>query len=189
MAGPATPLPFTGARVVAVQASSSHKLGKDRQLAISLITAFGVEGDAHAGERVQHLFDKRKDPTKPNLRQVHLMPQELFTELAERGFEIYPGQMGENITTQGLDLITLPRGTLLTIGDAVIEVTGLRSPCSQLERLGEGLANALLARDAEGRKIRKCGVMGIVATGGMIMAGDEIKVLLPAEPHLALEPV
>lgn len=177
------------ARVIAVHASHRHNVSKDPQLAIQLIAGFGVNGDAHAGALVQHLHDKRKDPTRPNLRQVHLMPAELFEELAARGYAIHPGQLGENITTEGVDLITLPRGTRLAIGEAVIEVTGLRTPCSLLERFGEGLANALIGRDDEGRKVRKCGVMGIVLEGGTIAAGDEIGVLLPAGPRLALQPV
>lgn len=177
-------------KVVAVSLLSRHRLSKDNAFSIRLLKGLGVEGDAHCGETVKHRSRVRKDPTTPNLRQVHLIHAELFDELAARGFSVAPGQMGENITTQGVDLLAMPVGTKLSIGeDAVLELTGLRNPCSQLDGLQKGLMAATLDRDSEGDLIRKAGVMAIVLKGGDIRPGDAIEVALPPEPHAALEPV
>ena len=163
------------------------KLGRD---SITLLEGLGVEGDAHLGETVQHLSRIRRDPTQPNLRQVHLVHAELHDELRDRGFELEPGQMGENVTTRGVDLLALPVGTRLRLGDtALIEITGLRNPCKQLNGIQDGLMAATLDRDAAGELIRKAGVMAIVVTGGEVRPGDPIATELPAEPHRALEPV
>lgn len=150
----------------------------------------GVVGDVHAGETVKHRSRVRKDPTQPNLRQVHLMHEELFDELAEKGFDIAPAQLGENVTTRGVDLLGLPRGTRLRLGEeAVVEVTGLRNPCVQLEGIAEGLMQACLDRDADGELVRKAGVMGVVLRGGDVRRGDAVVVELPEPPHQALEKV
>ena len=163
------------------------KLGRD---SITLLEGLGVEGDAHLGETVQHLSRIRRDPTQPNLRQVHLVHAELHDELRDRGFELEPGQMGENVTTRGVDLLALPVGTRLRLGDtALIEITGLRNPCKQLNGIQDGLMAATLDRGADGELIRKAGVMAIVITGGQVRPGDPIATELPAEPHRALEPV
>lgn len=175
-------------RVVGVSARKGHGVGKTPQLSIRLLEGRGVEGDAHCGERVKHRSRARFNPSLPNLRQVHLIHSELLDELAGKGFEIAPGELGENILTAGIDLLALARGSILTIGSARIELTGLRNPCIQLERHKAGLMEAVLERDEKGNLIRKCGVMGVVLAGGEISAGDPIAITLPAR-HEALQPV
>ena len=179
-----------GAEVVAVSRSATHTMSKRNELSIRLVAGLGVEGDAHAGETVKHRSRVERDPSQPNLRQVHLIHAELFDELAEAGFAIVPGQLGENVTTRGLDLLALPTGTQLRLGvDAVVEVTGLRNPCAQLEGISRGLMSAVLDRDEQGGLVRKAGVMGIVLAGGEVQGGDAIRVEMPGAPHRALEPV
>ena len=174
--------------VVAVSRSTQHTFSKPNQTVINLIEGFGVEGDAHAGKTVTHLFLKKKEPTRPNIRQVHLIHAELFDELSSGGFFVLPGQLGENITTRGVDLLALPTGTRLSIGpDAVVEVTALRNPCHQIDDFQKGLLKAVLDKDEEGNLIRKSGVMGVVLTGGEVRPDDTIMVELPAEPHQRLE--
>lgn len=177
--------------VTAVAASASHTFSKPVQPSIRLLTGLGVEGDAHLGETVKHRSRVRRDPTSPNLRQVHLIHTELHEELAGRGFPVIaPGQMGENVTTSGVELLSLPRGTRLRLGqEAVVEVTGLRNPCNQLDEIAPGLMKAVLDRDADGEVVRKSGVMGVVLQGGEVRPGDAIEVELPTEPHVRLEPV
>lgn len=176
--------------IVAVSASPVHGFSKERRPEVRLLAGLGVEGDAHAGETVKHRSRVAVDPTQPNLRQVHLVHEELFAELSAAGFSIAPGVIGENLTTRGIDLLGLPKGTRLAIGlDAEIEVTGLRNPCIQLDHYQAGLTQALLGRDAEGRLLRKAGIMAIVLKSGTIRPGDEIAVHLPAEPHQRLERV
>jgi len=178
------------ASVIAVASSPRHSFTKPVQLFINLLAGLGVEGDAHAGETVIHRYAKAKDPTKPNLRQVHLVHQELLDELKATGFDVYPGAIGENITTQGIPLLDLPTGTILRFGpEAVVEVTGLRSPCKLLENFQKGLMYALLDKAADGRVIRKSGVMGVVRQSGAVRSGDAIVVELPPEPHRPLEVV
>ncbi len=176
--------------VISVSARNGHGLGKDVRDAITLIAGEGVEGDAHRGVTVKHRSRVAKDPTQPNLRQVHLVHAELFDEIAERGFSVGPGDIGENILTRGIDLLGLPEGAQLRIGpEVVIEITGLRNPCQQLNGHSDGLMNALLDRDGAGNLIRKGGVMGIVLTGGVVKAGDGIDVSTPNRPHAPLQPV
>jgi MOSC domain-containing protein YiiM len=176
--------------VTAVSCSSTHSFSKPTTDSIRLIAGFGVEGDAHFGRTEQHLFRIPKFGHLPNLRQVHLVHAELFDELREAGFEILPGEMGENVTTLGVDLLGLPTGTRLYVGSgAVVEVTGLRNPCRQLNAFRPGLMNATLDRDADGNLIRKAGVMSIVLSGGEIRPGDPIAVELPPAPHQPLLPV
>ena len=178
------------ARVAAVSSSSSHSFSKPNRASIKLVAGEGVEGDAHRGTRVQHLFVRRHDPERPNLRQVHLIHSELHGELMKAGFEVDAGQMGENITTVGVDLLALPTGTRLRLGEsAVIEITGLRSPCVQLDRFKPGLKNAVMDKDDAGQLVRKAGVMSIVLTGGEVRPGDPIAVELPPNPHQPLKPV
>ncbi|MEZ5893344.1 MAG: MOSC domain-containing protein [Parvularculaceae bacterium] len=177
-------------KVVAVSLLARHRLAKDNELSIRLLKGLGVEGDAHCGATVKHRSRVRKDPTAPNLRQVHLIHSELFVELAAKGFAVAPGEMGENITTKGVDLLSLSRGTRLYLGDsAVIELTGLRNPCSQLDGFQQGLMAAALDRDADGNLIRKAGVMAIVVEGGEVRSGDPIRVEPPSGPHAPLAPV
>lgn len=176
--------------VIAVAANARHGFSKPTRPSIRLLTGLGVEGDAHCGTSVRHRSHVTRDPQRPNLRQVHLIQSELFAELAARGFAIEPGGMGENITTRGIDLLSLPCGTELSIGtEAVVRLTGLRSPCSQLDRYLPGLMAATLERAPDGGLIRKAGVMGVVMSGGTVGAGDAIRLTLPAEPHRRLEPV
>ncbi len=177
------------ASVVSVSLDRRHRFSKARADSITLITGEGVEGDAHRGVTVKHRSRVRFDPTQPNLRQVHLIHVELFAELATKGFTIAAGDIGENITTEGIDLLGLPTGARLAIGAAVIEVTGLRNPCIQLDRFQDGLMQAVLDRDTDGRLVRKAGIMGIVLQGGPVAVGDTITVMLPAEPHRPLEKV
>ena len=176
--------------VIAVARSATHTMSKPVAAQIRLLAGLGVEGDAHQGERVKHRSRVARDPTQPNLRQVHLIHVELFDELRAAGFEIAPGQMGENVTTSGLDLLALPTGTRLRLGAAaVVEVTGLRNPCAQLDGIQPGLMKATLDRDADGNLVRKAGVMAVVVAGGEIRPGDPIAVELPARPHTPLVPV
>ncbi|MDM7991341.1 MOSC domain-containing protein [Arthrobacter sp. zg-Y877] len=177
----------TDSRVLSVSRSSRHNFSKDRVESVLLVEGLGVDGDAHSGTTVQHVFRKRSHPTEPNLRQVHLIHAELFDELEPDGFELHPGDLGENITTRGIDLLNLPEGTLLRIGpDAVVQVTGLRSPCRQIDRFQTGLLKAVLPRDSAGKLVRKTGVMGIVLAGGLVNVDDEIRVELPAGPQRRL---
>jgi len=177
-------------KVVAVSLLLKHRLSKDNALSIRLLKGVGVEGDAHAGETVKHRSRVRKDAMAPNLRQAHLIHAELFEELAAKGFSVGPGEMGENITTRGVDLLALPAGTKLRIGeDAVLKLTGLRNPCSQLDGLQKGLMAATLDLDAAGNLIRKAGVMAIVLEGGKVRPGDTIEIELPPAPRRPLEPV
>lgn len=176
--------------VVAVSASPSHSFSKQPVDAIRLLAGIGVEGDAHSGVTVKHRSRVAADPTQPNLRQVHLIHSELHDELREAGFEVAAGQMGENITTRGLDLLAFPVGTLLKLGaEAMVRVTGLRNPCSQLDTFQPGLMAAVLDRDEAGRLIRKSGIMAVVLVGGVVRAGDEIDVTLPELPHVAMDRV
>jgi MOSC domain-containing protein YiiM len=176
--------------VAAVSRDGRHAFSKPVRDAIRLVAGIGVEGDAHAGQTVQHRSRVARDPSAPNLRQVHLIHAELHDELAARGFLVSPGDMGENVTTRGVDLLALPAGTRLRIGArAVVEVTGLRNPCAQLDGLQHGLMKAVLGRDEQGRLVRKAGVMAIVLAGGEVVAGDPIEISLPAGPHPPLEPV
>ncbi|UWX98783.1 MOSC domain-containing protein [Arthrobacter zhaoxinii] len=175
-------------KVVSVSQSSKHTFSKDRVESVLLVEGLGVDGDAHSGTTVQHVFRKRFHPTEPNLRQVHLIQAELFEELEQDGFEVGPGDLGENITTRGIDLLNLPEGALLRIGpDAVVQVTGLRNPCRQIDRFQTGLLKAVLPLDSNGKVVRKTGVMGIVLTGGRVSADDKIRVELPAGPHRRLK--
>jgi MOSC domain-containing protein YiiM len=176
--------------VTAVSRSPTHSMTKPAAAAIRLVAGLGVEGDAHQGETVKHRSRVARDPTQPNLRQVHLLHAELHDELRAAGFVLSPGEMGENITTSGVDLLGLPGGTRLRFGAAaVVEVTGLRNPCRQLDRLRPGLMAATLARDAQGTLIRKAGVMAVVIAGGDVRVGDLITIELPAPSHRPLKPV
>jgi hypothetical protein len=175
--------------VEAVARSRSHSFSKRPELLIRLVAGHGVEGDAHFGTTVKHRSRVVRDPNQPNLRQVHLMHAELFDELRDQGFNVGAGELGENITTRGLDLLSLPRGTRLRIGrEAIVELTGLRNPCVQIDRFQEGLLAAVVDRGARGEVIRKSGVMAIVLTGGDVTVGDSIDVELPAN-RIALEVV
>jgi hypothetical protein len=169
--------------VIAVSRSATHTLSKPIQDSIRLLTGLGVEGDAHSGATVKHRSRVARDPSRPNFRQVHLIHAELHDELRAAGFEVTAGQIGENITTRGLDLLDLPAGTILHLGaTAIVEVTGLRDPCRQLDRVQPGLMAATLDRDEQGQLVRKAGVMAIVRTGGEVRRGDAIRVELPSGP-------
>lgn len=177
-------------RVTAVSRSGTHTFHKTREEEIRLVAGHGVEGDAHAGVTVKHRSRVRADPTQPNLRQVHLVHAELHEELAAAGFRVAPGEIGENVTTRGVDLLALPTGARLRLGDdAVVEVTGLRNPCSQLDDWQPGLRAAVLGRDGAGNLVRKSGVMAIVLAGGVVRPGDPIHVDLPPPPHRPLDRV
>jgi len=177
-------------RVEVVSSSPMHSFGKPNRGSIRLLARLGVEGDAHLGVTVQHRSRVAADPSQPNLRQVHLIHAELHDELRAAGFEVAAGQMGENITTRGVDLLGLPTGARLHLGDdSVVEVTGLRNPCAQLDQFQAGLLAAVLGRDEAGNRVRKAGVMGIVLVGGEVRPGDAVRVEMPAGPYRALERV
>jgi MOSC domain-containing protein YiiM len=177
-------------RVIAVSISQNYSFSKFNRDSINLIARLGVEGDAHLGETVKHRSRVAKDPSQPNLRQIHIIHSELHDELKNAGFNIFPGQMGDNITTRGIDLLGLPVDTFLYLGDrAVVKVTGLRNPCAQLDRFQSGLMAAVLDKDEQGNLIRKAGIMGIVITGGKVRPGDTIAIELPPKPHKPLNRV
>jgi MOSC domain-containing protein YiiM len=176
--------------VAAVSRSATHSMSKGNQSVVQLIEGLGIEEDTHAGVTVQHRSRVARNPNQPNLRQVHLIHAELFDELRDAGFDMVAGQMGENITTEGIDLLGLPTGTRLHLGgEAVVEVTGLRNPCELLDDIQPGLMKATLSRDAQGKLIRKAGVMSVVVRGGPVRPGDPINIELPPTPHHPLEPV
>jgi Uncharacterized protein conserved in bacteria len=176
--------------VIAVSAKARHGVDKPNRDVVRLIVGEGVEGDAHCGTTVKHRSRWRRDPTQPNRRQVHLLHAELHDELAAKGFALTPGLMGENITTRGVDLLGLPKGAIVRLGlDAVVEITGLRNPCYQLDELQPGLMAACLAKASDGQVIRKAGVMSVVLAGGEVRAGDAIVVELPPGPLEPLAPV
>jgi MOSC domain-containing protein YiiM len=176
-------------KVVAVARGKGHDFSKPLVDEVLLVAGLGIEGDAHQGVTVKHRSRVAMDPTQPNLRQVHLIHAELFDELADRGFQVSPGDLGENITTRGVDLLGLPRGAVLRIGGAAVEVTGLRNPCAQIDNFQKGLLAAVLDRGPNGELIRKSGVMAIVLAGGPVRADDRIEVELPPLPHFPLERV
>ncbi|WP_407673073.1 MOSC domain-containing protein [Paenibacillus alkalitolerans] len=181
---------FSDGLVIAVSSSPTHSFSKENQESISLLAGLGVAEDAHSGVTVKHRSRVTVDPSQPNLRQVHLIHSELHDELRTKGFNVSAGQMGENITTRGIELLKLPRGTRLHIGNtAIVEVTGLRNPCKQLDDFQTGLMSAVLETDEQGKLIRKAGIMGVVIAGGEVKPLDRIKVSLPDEPYLPLERV
>ena len=181
--------PPTGT-VVAVALDGEHRFSKQPQREVRLVEGLGVEGDAHAGATVQHRSRVRRDPTQPNLRQVHLVAAELLDELRGGGFALQPGEIGENVTTRGVDLLGLPTGALLRLGaTAVVEVTGLRNPCRQLDDHAAGLTAAVLDVDEHGELVRRAGVMGVVRSDGVVRAGDPVSVEVPPGPHRPLRPV
>ncbi|MFC7553350.1 MOSC domain-containing protein [Pseudoroseomonas wenyumeiae] len=177
-------------RIVSVGRSPAHGFSKPPCGSITLLAGLGVEGDAHAGAQVKHRSRVAADPTQPNLRQVHLFHAEMLAELAHRGFVLAPGDIGENVTTAGLDLLALPQDTLLHLGDeAVLRVTGLRNPCTQLDTFRPGLMRALLGRGAEGQVLRLAGIMAVVVRGGTLRSGDTLRAELPPPPHRPLDRV
>jgi MOSC domain-containing protein YiiM len=170
--------------------SARHSFSKPPRLSVRLLAGLGVEGDAHSGSTVKHRYYAARNPTAPNLRQVHLIHQELFEELAHKGFSVAAGDLGENLTTRGIDLLSLPADSLLRLGDeAVIRITGLRDPCSLIDRFQPGLMKAVLGRAPDGSLIRKSGVMAVVVESGEVKPGDPIEVTLPPTPHRPLESV
>ena len=181
-----TPSPLVTGLAVAPR----HRFSKDSVAEVRLLAGHGVEGDAHAGATVQHRSRKRWRPQDPNLRQVHLLATELLEELRGKGYDVGPGRLGENVTTSGVDLLALPTGTVLRLGDeAEVEVTGLRNPCVQIDRYSAGLMAQVVGRDGDGEVVRRAGVMGIVLRSGTVRVGDRLTVVLPAAPHHALRPV
>ncbi|GGK15482.1 MOSC domain-containing protein [Deinococcus malanensis] len=176
--------------VYTVSSAAGHHYSKCPQPMIRLRAGWGVEGDAHAGITVQHRSRVRQDPTQPNLRQVHLIQGELPDELRAPGFDLSPGDLGENILTRGVNLLALPRGSILQLGiQAVVELTGLRNPCAQIETFRPGLLRAVLRQDVHGALVRRAGVMGMVLVGGEVRPSDPVKVTRPAGPHVPLDRV
>lgn len=176
--------------VIALHLSPSHSFSKQTQQSIRLLTGLGIEGDAHCGSTMKHRGRLPRDASKPNTRQVHLVHAELHDDLRRRGFDVEPGSIGENITTRGVDLLGLPTGTRVRLGEeAIVEITGLRNPCQQLDGFQPGLMEATLRRDGDGGLVRLAGVMGTVVQGGVVRNGDSISVDLPPGPHEALQPV
>ncbi|WP_256639888.1 MOSC domain-containing protein [Streptomyces murinus] len=176
--------------VTAVSSNGVYSFSKPNRPSITLLTGLGVEGDVHAGVTVKHRSRVAQDPTQPNLRQVHLIQEELFAEVGAAGFRVAPGELGENITTRGLDLLALPVGTLLRIGaEAVVEVTGLRNPCLQIDHFRSGLLKQVVGRDDLGNLVRRAGIMSVVTRGGVVRPGDTVAAELPAGPHRPLDRV
>ena len=178
------------ASVVAVSSNPAHTFSKLNRESLELVTGLGVKGDAHNGKTVQHLFRIRQNPDQINLRQVRLIHAELLEAVAADGFNVAPGELGENITTRGIDLLSLPVGTKLQIGEAaLIEITGLRNPCYQIDDFQRGLLKEMVEKNEQGQVVRKAGVMGIVLLGGLVRPNDPIKVIFPALPHQRLQVV
>ncbi|MBP2242184.1 MOSC domain-containing protein YiiM [Cytobacillus eiseniae] len=176
-------------KVIAVSVSATHTFSKENQKSIKLVEGLGVKGDAHCGATVKHRSRVAQNPNQPNLRQVHLIQKELFEDLKDR-FTVEPGQMGENITTVGINLLDLPTDTLLHIGTtAIVKITGLRNPCAQIDHFQTGLLKAVLDEDEQGNLIRKAGIMGVIVQSGEVKPGDSIHVRLPSEPFKKLERV
>lgn len=179
------------ARVTAVSRKGTYSFSKPNRASITLLAGLGVEGDVHAGVTIRHQFRMTYEPDLPNLRQVHLIHEELFDELGDKGFSVAPGQLGENISTRGIDLLGLPTGALLRLGeDAVVEVTGLRNPCAKINDFQPGLLQEVFELDAvKGEFTFKSGIMGVVRHGGTVRPGDVIGIELPTGPHHPLERV
>ncbi len=174
--------------IQAVHLSAKHGFSKQPQASVTLLAGQGVEGDAHCGETVQHVYLKRRNPAAPNLMQVHLLQAELFDDLAALGFSVQPGQIGENLTTRGIDLLSLPLGTRLHVGsEAVVELTGLRTPCSQIDRFQSGLMRQMVLPRVQGRGAARAGVMSIVLQSGVVRAGDALRAELPCDAHRPLQ--
>lgn len=194
MTSPISSAPDQAGSVLSVHAAPTHQFSKDTTPSINLLAGLGVEGDAHLGATVKHRSRVAKDPNQPNLRQVHLVMSELLDEVREAGHEIDEGQLGENITTRGLDLIGLPVGSVLRIGDdALVALTGLRNPCKQIRDVGDGVLKMMFV-DGEryrrpGEQVGRTGVMGVVLTGGAVTSGDAITVRYPAGPHTPMQRV
>lgn len=185
-----TATPALAGRVIAVHRGSGHSFSKPTADAIALTAGMGVEGDAHFGARVKHRGRVKVDPDKPNLRQVHLIQSELFDELRVADHLVEPGDLGENITTKGIDLLRLPVGSILRLGeDALIALTGLRNPCNQIDRFQPGLLSQVRAKGPAGEVVRKTGVMAVVIRSGQVHPADQVVVSLPPRPHVPLEPV
>lgn len=181
--------PLSGV-VLSVHRDDAHRFSKQSLEHVTLLAGLGVEGDSHAGATVQHRSRVRRDPTQPNLRQIHLMHAELLERVTGLGYDVRPGALGENVTTRGVDLLGLPVGSVLHLGDrARVEITGLRNPCVQIDRFRPGLLKEMVHTADDGTVVRLAGVMGIVTAGGVVRRGDPILVSLPAAPHRGLEPV
>ncbi|MFT4797138.1 MAG: MOSC domain-containing protein YiiM [Candidatus Azotimanducaceae bacterium] len=176
-------------KVVSVSKDAAHRFSKVLCDQITLIAGEGVEGDAHRGVTVKHRSRVKLDPNQPNLRQVHLIQIEIIESLQAQGFGVGAATIGENIATRGIDLLALPRDTRVVIGQAEIQITGLRNPCGQLDGYQKGLTAALLDKTKDGELVRKAGIMGIVLSGGIVKPNDVITVHLPATPHHKLERV
>ncbi len=178
------------ATIISLSLSHAHTFSKTTCASVTLLQGLGVEGDAQCGATVKHRSRVAQDPTQPNLRQVHLLQAELFDDLAQQGFTVMPGDLGENVATRGIALLDLPAGTRLQLGQtAIVELTGLRNPCVQIDRFAPGLMAAVLGRAPDGSLIRKAGVMGIVIAGGTVNVHDSIELTLPDRPHRKLERV
>ena len=177
------------ASVVAVHLAPDHDFSKQTVSSIELLAGLGVRGDAHMGARVNHRSRVKVDPTQPNLRQIHLIASELLDEVNAKGYSVRPGDLGENITTSGIDLIGQPVGTTMRIGDAVIALTGLRNPCAQIGVFADGLHGEMLGRDDDGKLVRKTGVMAVVLRSGLVTTGDEIHVAAPAGDPIPMEKI
>lgn len=175
--------------VIAVARSATYTFTKPTEALITLTAGLGVDGDVHQGVTVRHRSRVARDPSQPNLRQVHLMHAELFDELADDGYRVTPGDLGENVTTRGIDLLGLSRGTRLRLGPtAVVEVTGLRNPCLQIDGFADGLLSRVVGRAADGKIVRRAGIMGVVLVSGPVAPGDAIGVEAP-DQHVPLDVV
>jgi MOSC domain-containing protein YiiM len=182
-------LSSSSATVLAAHRSSDHTFSKGRVESIDLVAGLGVVGDAHMGAQVKHRSRVKADPTQPNLRQVHLIASETLTEANEAGYDVDAGDLGENITTAGVDLFSLPVGTTMQIGTALIALTGLRNPCVQIDAFADGLQGQMLGRDENGKLVRKSGVMAVVLRGGTVTTGDAITMAAPAGEPIPMEKI
>jgi len=177
-------------KVHSLSSSAQHSFSKHTTHQVEVIKGIGIKGDAHAGVKVKHRSRVAKDPNQPNLRQIHLIHLELLKELVAKGYTVNPGDLGENITTEGISILNLPKDTILKIGENVaIQITGLRNPCHQIDKFQKGLLKEVVGKNDAGDIIRMAGIMAIVLEGGMIKVNDEILVELPALPHQKLERV
>jgi len=156
--------------VISVCKNSEPGLPKLRTDQIFLIADFGVKGDYHAGKFIRHRWLAKKDPTRLNNRQVLLIDDSILADIGKEGISPKPGELGENITLEGIKLMRQPIGTKFQIGDAVVELTEIRRPCYQLNAIHPNLQNTVMP-DKEDESTWNAGMLATVIKGGTVQSG------------------